>query len=57
MSPLDLVNHLRQCDLGEFREKLEKLQQKDQLGYDTVSRFILSCKPKENKNVSSTKRP
>jgi hypothetical protein len=45
MNPLDLINHIRQCNLGEVRSKLERLERFHPDEYLVVENFILSCKP------------
>jgi hypothetical protein len=47
MSPLDLINHIRQCSLEEVRLKLERLQSRQPDLYLIVENFFLSCEPKE----------
>jgi hypothetical protein len=47
MTPLDLINHIRQCSLAEFRTKLEKLQTRHPEHYEVLENFILSLKPKK----------
>lgn len=48
MNPLDLINHLRQCDLEEVHIKLGLLQKRHPDQYEIVENFILSLKPKES---------
>jgi hypothetical protein len=43
--PLDLINHLRQCNLFEVRTKLEDAQRYYPDKYSVLADFIMSCKP------------
>jgi len=45
--PLTLINHIRLCDLGEVRSRLEQLQESYPDQYLVVEKFLLSCQPKK----------
>lgn len=46
--PLDLVNHIRLCNLASFHAELDTLRKFYPDKYIIVADFILGCRPKQN---------
>jgi len=45
LKPLDLINHIRKCNLKEMLNRLTELEKTHPTRYRIVKRFLLSCKP------------
>lgn len=41
-TPLELINLMRQCNMQQVRERLEKLQQRDRFQYNMVATGLIN---------------
>lgn len=46
--PLELINHIRRCNLATVREELERYRRYYPDAYINIADFILRCKPTSN---------
>ena len=50
--PLEIINHIRKCNLQEMLFRLEELEKTHPTRYRIVKRFLFSCKPDKRYGTS-----